>query len=226
MGKRCSSPHKPRWIEALAECDEFLFTRGAHITSVGHITHVVHIMFRAAEHIMQKSAFVGRQKTLFCWWRAADRVGGDVCPGRQVMLCLRHSDAVPSGHSDVMCSFSRAERTSRLQGTSRAEGAHHVPRSGTHHAKKRLLSLDKRRFFVGGEWRTRLHFRLAGNGENQGVCQFLNWQTKATNVAFGHDSSPPLKQQKRRVETRRFCWWRVADSNRRPSACEADALTS
>ena len=35
----------------------FLFTRGAHITSAGHITHGAHITFRAAEHIMQKSAF-------------------------------------------------------------------------------------------------------------------------------------------------------------------------
>jgi len=81
LGKRCSSPHKPRWIAALAECDVFLFTRGAHITSAGHITHGAHITFRAAEHIMQKSAFCRLTKDAFF-------VGGERRSGFFVMFAL------------------------------------------------------------------------------------------------------------------------------------------
>ena len=43
-----------------------------------------------------------------------------------------------------------------------------------------------------------ISFPARGSGKrNQGVAQFLNWATKATYVAFGHDSNLPSAQKSR-----------------------------
>ena len=54
-----------------------------------------------------------------------------------------------------------------------------------------------------------MHFRLAGDGENQWICQFLNWQMKAAFAAFGHDSSPPRETK---TDRHRTCLFLLVES--------------
>ena len=65
----------------------------------------------------------------------------DVCrSAASDVFAYGKSDVAPGGRSDVMCSFSRAKRTSLGEAIHNARSAHHVPQYGTHHSKKPNLS--------------------------------------------------------------------------------------
>ena len=74
-------------------------------------------------------------------------------------------------------------------------------------------------FLFGGEWRTRPPAGGPGRGSDVPPARH-----SLPLPSSPHGSLCQTKQAAQRAAC--FVWWRVADSNRRPSACEADALTS
>ena len=96
---------------------------------------------------------------------------------------------------DVMCSAIHPRSAHHLPGKHHARRAHHVPRSGTHRSKKRLLSSDKRRFFVGGPEGIRTHDlsdanRTLSQLSYRPICSRPGKPTKDIIPQFSENASP------------------------------------